>query len=70
MAFFRKSVSATEEHLLLKQSLLASKKEFDLALSNFEQAVDPDLIDCYIYALNAASLRYKYLLEQAKNAGI
>ena len=26
---------------------------------------DPDLIDCYIYDINAILKRYKYLLDQA-----
>lgn len=70
MIFTRKPAVISEKHTALRQDLLASKEEFETALSNFEQAVDPDLIDCYIYALNAASLRYKFLLNLAKEAGI
>lgn len=36
----------------------------ETAHSNFENASDPDLIDCYIYELNAIHVRYKYLLKQ------
>ncbi|MCI8514639.1 MAG: YaaL family protein [Lachnospiraceae bacterium] len=70
MLFFRKPAAITEEYAALRQDLINSREEFERALSNFEQAVDPDMIDCYIYALNAASLRYKFLLNLAKEAGI
>ncbi len=36
------------------------------AQSQFEQVVDPMLIDCYIYELNAAQLRYQFLLKNIK----
>lgn len=70
MLFSRKSAAVTEEYAALRQDLINSREEFERALSNFEQAVDPIMIDCYIYALNAASLRYKFLLNLAKEAGI
>jgi hypothetical protein len=38
----------------------------EAAYSNFENVSDPDLIDCYIYELNAVWKRYKFLLKQAK----
>lgn len=38
----------------------------DSAYSNFENVVDPDLIDSYIYEVNAVQLRYKFLLKLAK----
>ena len=36
------------------------------AQNQFEQVVDPMLIDCYIYELNAAQLRYQFLLKNIK----
>lgn len=39
----------------------------DSARNHFEQAVDPTLIDCYIYELNAAQLRYQFLLRKFKS---
>ena len=41
-----------------------SKLEMETAYSNFEQVLDPDLIDCYIYEVNAVQKKYKYLLRQ------
>lgn len=37
------------------------------ARNQFEQVVDPMLIDCYIYELKAAQLRYQFLLQRIKN---
>lgn len=54
-----------EEELLLLE-ISKAKLALESAYSNFENVVDPDLIDCYIYEVNAVQKRYKYLLKQAK----
>lgn len=54
-----------EEQLLLEE-LKKTKIALESAYSNFENVVDPDLIDCYIYEVNAVQHRYKFLLKQAK----
>ncbi len=43
-----------------------TKIALESAYSNFENVSDPDLIDCYIYELNAMQKRYKFLLRQVK----
>ena len=43
-----------------------SKSAILSAQSQFEQVVDPTLIDCYIFELNAAQLRYQFLLRKLK----
>lgn len=43
-----------------------TKSALDTAYSNFENVVNPDLIDCYIYEVNAVQKRYKFLLELAR----
>ena len=50
----------------LIQDIAAAKSALDNAYANFENVVDPDLIDCYIYEMNAVQKRYKVLLERAK----
>ncbi len=42
----------------------------ETAHSNFENASDPDMIDCYIYEMNAIHFRYKYLLRQVRKYDI
>jgi len=43
-----------------------TKLDMETAYSNFQNVVDPDLIDSCIYQLNAIQNRYKFLLRQAK----
>ena len=45
--------------------LLKTKYELETAYSGFDNVTDPDLIDCYIYEVNAVMKRYRYLLNQA-----
>lgn len=45
------------------RELALTKSALDTAYSNFENVVNPDLIDCYIYEVNSAQKRYKFLLE-------
>jgi hypothetical protein len=46
------------------------KRAHEAALSHLETTTDPDLIDCYIYELNAVQVRYKFLLKLAKENNI
>lgn len=60
------SNSIIDEHrLTLQEELAQSRFALEIAYSNFDNVTDPDLIDCYIYEVNAVMKRYKYLLEQA-----
>ena len=52
----------TKELLELKKQIMASQTAILSAQNQFEQVVDPALIDCYIYELNAAQLRYQFLI--------
>lgn len=56
------------EHDYLKQELEQTKEDLDLALHNLNHVLDPDLIDCCIYEVQAAQLRYKVLLREAKRS--
>ena len=53
--------------LELKKQIEASKLAMSSAQNQVEHVVDPTLIDCYIYELNAAQLRYQFLLKNLKN---
>lgn len=68
------------KHLLKKEEAVRSLEDrklrdeieqtmwaIDAARNHFEQVVDPTLIDCYIYELNAAQLRYQFLLRRIKS---
>ena len=53
------------ERQALRAEIEQTRHSIDSARNHFEQVVDPTLIDCYIYEVNAVMKRYKYLLEQA-----
>lgn len=56
----------TYDELHLKAELNETKGALDCAYSNFENVVEPALIDSYIYELKAIQTRYSYLLERAR----
>jgi hypothetical protein len=58
--------SLEKEEQALMEELKKTKIALESAYSNFENVVDPDLIDCYIYEVNAVQHRYKFLLRQVK----
>ncbi|MDF2871631.1 MULTISPECIES: YaaL family protein [Clostridia] len=64
MKLFAKRKRQNNEALLYE--IQKTKLALESAYSNFENVVDPDLIDCYIYEVNAVQKRYKFLLKQAK----
>lgn len=51
----------------LLRELEATKNALDTAYANLSYVVEPELIDCCIYELNAVQLRYKFILSQVKN---
>ena len=59
---------------LLKKSLMdditKTQRELETAYAGFQYASDPDLIDCYIYEINSADLRYRYLINQIKELSL
>lgn len=54
------------EHSELREEINRTKSSIEAARNHFEEVVDPTLIDCYIYELNAAQLRYQFLLRRFK----
>lgn len=63
----KKAVIYPTETLSLKSEIERTKNAIESARNGFEQVVDPTLIDCYIYELNAAQLRYQFLLRRFKS---
>jgi len=50
----------------LISELESTKNDLTAAYSNFENAIDPDLVDSCIYELQAIQLRYKFLLTKIR----
>ena len=62
----RAATQPSKEEILLLDDLRQTKLALETAYSNFDNAKDPDLIDCYIYEVNAVQQKYKFLLRQLK----
>jgi hypothetical protein len=60
----KSSIQVAKEQLL--NEIEAVQQSLETANSNFENVSDPDLIDSYIYEMNAISFRYRYLLRQIR----
>lgn len=54
------------EHQELKAEIDQIRHKMDSVRSQFEEVIDPTLIDCYIYELKAVQLRYQFLLRRFK----
>lgn len=50
----------------LRREIEELQQSLETANSNFDNVSDPDLVDSYIYEMNALSFRYKYLLRQMR----
>ena len=67
--FFQKPEKPTYNKIVydqLVEEMHATKYALDNAYSNFENVVDPDLIDSWIFEMNAMQKRYKFLLQRVK----
>lgn len=64
MLLFSKKRPPKDNYLI--NEINKTKIAMEAAYSNFQNVVDPDLIDSCIYELNAVQNRYKFLLKQAK----
>lgn len=49
----------------LRESIEKTRGALEAAYAGFDNAVEPDLIDCYIYEINAQLKKYKYLSDLA-----
>lgn len=58
--------SDTPENLELKAEIDRARHRMESVRNQFEEVVDPTLIDCYIYELKAVQLRYQFLLRRFK----
>ena len=66
MSLFRKPLPKDTYNEELLEEISHVKQQMDIAYANFQHAMDPDLIDCYIYESNAAWKKYRFLLRQVK----
>jgi hypothetical protein len=49
----------------VKEDLKKTRLALEVAYAGFDHALDVDMVDSYIYQINALQKRYAYLLSQA-----
>lgn len=49
----------------LREAMEKTRHALEAAYAGFDNAVEPDLIDCYIFEINALLKKYKYLSDLA-----
>lgn len=62
----KKQLPRSTAYSLLLDDLEKARYDLALAYDNFQNAMDPDMIDCCIYQVNALHMRYKFLLTRVK----
>jgi len=48
------------------EEITAAKEELDVAISNFNNAVEMDVIDYWIYRIKSAQTKYDHLQKEAR----
>lgn len=64
-SYFSRCSQLKENTNDLLSDIAKTRCALETAYAGFDNATDPDLIDCYIYEVNAVQKRYKYLLQEA-----
>lgn len=65
--FIKQESQTDANYQNLLDNLTQTMNSLHLAYENFENATDPELIDSYIYEVNAIQMRYKFLLCRLKS---
>lgn len=65
-----KAKETDNDTLDLIKNLKNAQSEFETAITNYEFAKDPELVDYYTYKIKATQTRYQYLLKKAKEKGL
>ena len=65
-AFFAKKNTPDPALLALKTELLETQRELAQAYCQFNQALDPELVESCIYQINAIKARCNYLIRAIK----
>lgn len=65
--FFRRGETEDEQELRsLQEGMRQTKVLINQAYAAFNAAADPDLIESYVFEINALQARYSYLLRRAR----
>ena len=61
-----KATPVNSGYKTLQDDIKKTTNELQIVYNNLENVVDTDLIDYYIYQAKAVSMRYKFLINCAK----
>ena len=61
-----KATPVNSGYKTLQDDIKKTTNELQIVYNNLENVVEPDLIDYYIYQAKAVSIRYKFLINCAK----
>lgn len=64
--FHRADRALEEERRTLLEGMRQTKLSIDQAYIGFNTTKDPDLIESYVFEINALQARYSYLLRQIR----
>ena len=64
---FYKKETPPKKEVFLKKALLDAQQSLQDAYNGLSNVNEPDLIDSYIYELNAANLRYQVILRDYRS---
>jgi len=67
MKMLWKKEKTPKKEVFLKKALLEAQRNLQDAYTGLANVNEPDLIDSYIYELNAANLRYQVILRDYKS---
>ena len=59
-----------KEDIMVLSTLEGLKKDLDRIHRALDAVTDPDLIDSFVYELNAVNMRYKFYLQICKQKGL
>ncbi len=65
-SFGRRAKFQSAERQELLQSLAATRVQINQAYRSFNTAHDPELVESFVYEINALQSRYSYLLRRVK----
>ncbi len=64
---FHTKLPTNDAYNQLLEDIEKTKCALEMAYTGLDSVVEPDLIDAYIYELNAVHKRYHFLLKEAAN---
>jgi len=65
-----KNQSLTQDDILILATLEKIQNDLENARRSLDEVTDPDLIDSFVYEINALNMRHKVYLQICKDRGL